>query len=394
MKILHVIASVAPRYGGPSKLVLELCREVGKQQQDVTIFTTNIDGKQNLDVPLNTPVEVEGIKVWYFPVQFPREYKFSMPMLNQLRTQVQNYDIVHIHSIYLFHTLIAAHYCRKFKVPYLIRPHGILDPFIRNRHSCRKKIYEFFFEKRNLNGAAAIHYTAKEEMELAEPLKIRASGAIVPNGIDLSEYANLPKYGSFRKKYPELEGRKIILFLSRINFKKGMDVLARAFGEVARKRNDVNLVLAGPDNEGYGIKVRNWLEEEIVLSRSLFTGMLLGEEKLSVLRDSDLFVLPSYSENFGIAVVEAMACGLPVIISNKVNIWREVVEAGAGLVTDCDSHQVAEAILEVLDDSPLAEDMGERGKKLVAEKYAWPKIVDKLIRTYNDIISGSGQANG
>jgi len=151
--------------------------------------------------------------------------------------------------------------------------------------------------------------------------------------------------------------------------------------------------LAGPDNEGYAAKVKAWLQEEETLGHSIFTGMLLGEDKLAILRDSDIFVLPSYTENFGIAVVEAMACGLPVIISNKVNIWRGVVEASAGIVTDCDSHQVAEAILKLLDNPQLAEDMGERGKKLVAANYTWPKVAEKLIRIYNDILSGIGQAN-
>ncbi|MQY59458.1 MAG: glycosyltransferase, partial [Clostridia bacterium] len=187
-------------------------------------------------------------------------------------------------------------------------------------------------------------------------------------------------------------GKKIILFLSRINFKKGLDILARAFGEVARKRDDVYLVLAGPDNEGYGAKVRAWLQEEGALGRSIFTGMLLGEEKLAALRDSDIFVLPSYTENFGIAVVEAMACGLPVIISNKVNIWGEVSEVGAGIITDCDSHQVAETIARLLDDRNLREEMGERGKKLVEEKYTWPEVAKEMIEVYEQILD-SHRAN-
>ena len=376
-------------------MVLELCQELAKQGQEVTIFTTNIDGRQNLDVLLDRPVQMDGFNIRYFPVQpWPRYYKFSFLLEKALRQEIPLFDIVHIHSLYLFHSLMASYYCRKFNIPYIIRPHGMLDPFIQNRHSFRKKIYNFFFEKRNLDRAAAVHYTTKEEMELAATFKIKASGVVVQNGINVSEYVDLPRYGRFKKKYPVLESKRIVLFLSRINFKKGMDILSKAFGEIARKRKDVHLVLTGPDNEGYSTKVKKWLKEEGVLNRSLFTGMLLGKEKLSVFRDSDIFVLPSYSENFGIAVVEALACGLPVIISKKVNIWREVVDVGAGIVTDCDSHQVAEAILKLLDNPQLAEDMGERGKKLVAENYTWPKVAKELIRTYNDILSGIGQANG
>jgi len=385
MKILHVVASVAPRYGGPSKVVIELCREIAKFGHEMTIFATNIDGKQNLNLPLDQPVFADGVKIRYFPVQWPRSYKFSCSLLEGLRVEIPKFDVVHVHSLYLFHTLIAAHYCRKYSVPYIIRPHGTLDPYIRKRHSFRKRAYDFFFEKRNLDGAAAIHYTTEGERDLAASLQIKAESVIVPLGVDSAEYAVLPPYGTFRKRYPQLEDRKIILFLSRINFKKGLDILAHAMGKIIRNRDDVHIVLAGPDNEGYGKKVRQWLEKEGVLPHSLFTGMLLGEDKLAVLRDSDLFVLPSYSENFGIAVVEAMACGLPVVISNRVNIWREVAEAGAGVITDCDPSQVAEAILELVDDRELRMKMGKNGKRLVEQNFTWSKAAEKMIEVYTEI---------
>lgn len=386
MKILHVIGSIAPRDGGPSSTVIHLCCEFAKLGHGVSIFTTNADGKQNLDVPLDRPVYTDGVKIRYFPVQWPRWYKFSLPLLKALRDEIPKSDLVHIHLLYLFHTLIAAYYCRKYQVPYVIIPQGVLDPYIRKRHSFRKCAYNFFLEKRNLNGAAAIQYTTEEERNLAASLRIKADSVVVPLGVGLTEYATLPPYGTFRKKHPELEDKKIILFLSRINFKKGLDILVRAMGKIIRGRDDVYLVLAGPDNEGYGAKVKRWLEEEVALQHSLFTGMLLGKDKLAALRDSDLFVLPSHSENFGIAVVEAMACGLPVVISNKVNIWREVAEAGAGIITNCDSHQVAEAILKLLDDRNSREEMGKRGKRLVEKKYTWPKIARQMIEVYKQIL--------
>lgn len=385
MKILHVIASIAPRYGGPSNMVICLCREIAKLGHEMTIFTTNIDGKQNLDVPLDRPVYTDGVKIGYFPVQWPRPYKFSWPLLKALRDEIPKFDVVHIHSLYLFPTLIAARYCGKYSVPYIISPHGTLDPYIRKRHSFRKRAYNFLFEKHNLDGAAAIHYTTEEERDLAASLQIKANSVIVPLGVDSAGYAALPPFGAFRKRYPELKDKKIILFLGRINFKKGLDILAHAMGEVVRNRNDVYLVLAGPDNEGYGTKVRQWLEKERTLHRSLFTGMLLGREKLALLRDSDLFVLPSYSENFGIAVVEAMACGLPVVISNKVNIWREVAKAEAGIITDCDASQVAEAILGLVDDPELRIKMGEKGERLVQKNFTWSKAAEKMIEVYAKI---------
>ncbi len=386
MKILHVIASIAPRYGGPSNTVIGLCREMANLGHEVTIYTTNIDGKQNLDAPLERPTYTDAVEIMYFPIQWPRYYTVSLPLGRALGKNISRFDIVHIHSTYNFHTLAASHYCRRFNVPYLINPHGSLDPYLTRRHPIRKWIYTSVFLQRDLDRAAAIHFKTQEEMRLTEPFEIKAPGVVVPNGIDPSEFSYLPAHGLFKRKYPELRGKKIVLFLGRINFKKGLDILARVFGEVARKRDDVYLVLTGPDNEGYGAKVRAWLQEEGALGRSIFTGMLLGEEKLAALRDSDIFVLPSYTENFGIAVVEAMTCGLPVIISNKVNIWREVSDGGAGIVTDCNSHQVAEAIARLLDDRNLREEMGKRGKRLVEGRYTWPKVAKQMIEVYEQIL--------
>jgi len=389
MKILHVIASIAPRYGGPSNAVIRLCREIAKFGHEVTIFTTNMDGNENLDVPLDRPVEIDGFQVQYFPIRWPRYYGFSLPFGRALAKHISRFDIVHIHSIYNFHTLAASHYCRKFNVPYLIRPHGSLDPYLTGRHPVRKRIFTSLFLQRDLDHAAAIHFNTQEEMQLTESIGIKAPGVVVPGGINPSEFSHLPARGSFSHKYPEVRDKKIVLFLSRINFKKGLDILARAFGEVAQKRKDVYLVLTGPDNEGYATKVRAWLREEGALGRSLFTGMLSGQEKLAALRDSDIFVLSSYTENFGIAVVEAMACGLPVVISNRVNIWREVNDAGAGIVTNCESHEVAEAIMRLLDNRNLREEMGKRGKKLVEEKYTWPELAKQITQVYEQILEKS-----
>ena len=209
---------------------------------------------------------------------------------------------------------------------------------------------------------------------------------MVPLGIDLDEFAVMPEPGSFRRRHPEIGDKPIILFFGRINFKKGLDILARAFGAVARRRQDVHLVIAGPDNEGWGARVRTWLGEEGVLGRTTFTGMLLGPDKLAVLRDASMFVLPSYSENFGLAVIEAMAAGLPVIISDQVNIWREVETGGAGRVIPCDATALADQILELLADPDAAAGMGQKGRALVQERFQWPRIGRSLAEAYGRII--------
>ncbi len=354
----------------------------------VSIYTSNQSGPSELNVPTDQPVFKDRVEIRYFPIQHPRFWGFSIPLARALHKVISEVDIVHIHSLYLFHDIVASHYCRKYSVPYLIRPHGTLDPFLYRRHRLRKSIVELFFENRNIRKASAIHFTTEQEEKLAKQYTFETPGIVVPNGLYLEEYEKLPKVGSFRSQYPETIGKSIILFFGRLNFKKGLNILVQAFSQVAKKRDDVNLILAGPDNEGYGKKIRSWLRSERVLDRATFTGMLTGEDKLSVLHDADVFVLPSYTENFGISVVEAMACGLPVIISDKVNIWREVAESGAGKVAPCDPDRFAEIILDLLDNPEMAKQMGRKGKALVKKRFQWSKIALALEDAYRSIISG------
>jgi glycosyltransferase involved in cell wall biosynthesis len=387
MKILHVIANLAPRYGGPPKACFEMAKAVAHLGHKVTIYTTNQDGPTELDVPMDHSVFRDGVEIRFFPIQQPRFLGTSFPMAKALRSLIPKVDVVHIHSLYLFHDTIAAHYCRVYNVPYLVRPHGTLDPFLYRRHRFRKSIMELLFENRNIKRAAAIHFTTEEEQQLAAPYIFKTPSIVIPNGLNLTEYENLPALGTFKIRYPKINGKKIILFFGRINFKKGLDILVQAFAKVARMREDVHLVIAGPDNEGLGAKVRDWLKDEGIFERATFTGMLQGEDKLAVLQDAEMFVLPSYSENFGISVVEAMACGLPVIISDKVNIWREIEKGQAGWVAPCDAEQFSKRMMELLDNPEKAKDMGTNGKALVKEKFQWSGVALAMEKAYYSILS-------
>jgi glycosyltransferase involved in cell wall biosynthesis len=387
MKILHVIANLAPRYGGPSKACWETARAVAQLGHQVSIYTTNQDGPGILPVPTDGPVWREGVEVRYFPIQPPRFWGTSWPLARALRQAIKGVDLVHVHNLYLFHDLVAGYCCRVLGVPYLIQPHGSLDPFIYQRHRGRKRFMEWGFQNRTIRDAAAIWFTTADEKNLAAPFTFGTPGVVVPLGIGVDEFAAMPEPGSFRRRHPEIGDKQIILFFGRINFKKGLDIVAKAFGAVARRRQDVHLVIAGPDNEGWGARVRTWLGEEGVLGRTTFTGMLLGPDKLAVLRDASLFVLPSYSENFGLAVIEAMAAGLPVIISDQVNIWREVEAGGAGRMIRCDPGALADQILDLLDHRDAAHHMGLRGRALVKERYQWGKVAEAMAEVYGSILA-------
>jgi glycosyltransferase involved in cell wall biosynthesis len=385
MQILHVIPSLAARDGGPAKAAIEMCRELLRRGEHTEIYTTNADGTGCLDVPLGWQTEVGGVTVTYFPINGGHYYKYSSALAVALKTNISKFDLVDINSLYQFPSTAAAHYCRKQEVPYVIRPHGTLDPFMFRHHRPRKWLYESLFERRNLRAAAAVHFTTAEELELASSLGLSFRGLIAPLGV---EFEDAPDDWEriVSTTWPELAGKEIVLFLSRINFKKGLDILAHAFGRIHGERKDVHLVIAGPDNEGYGADVRKWLAAGDCLSSVTFTGMVQGALKASLLKRARLFILPSYTENFGIAVVEAMGAGLPVVISNKVNIWREINDARAGLVVNTDLDEVADAVLALLANPPMARELGHRGCRLAREHFSWEAAGCHLLDLYRTVV--------
>ncbi len=386
MRILCVIPSLAAIDGGPTKAAIEMCRELARRGEHAEIYATNAAGQDSLDVALGRPIEVRGVPVTYFSINGGRYYKFSRDMAAALKANVMRYDVVHINSLYQFPSTIAAHYCRKYGVPYILRPHGTLDPFLYRRHQWRKRLYELMIERRNLAAAAAVHFTSDEEMRLAALSGLRFRGVVAPLGVEFEEGAT-GAADSANALWPELEGKKVLLFLSRVNFKKGLAILARAFGQIRQARSDVHLVIAGPDTDGYAAQVREWLAEAGALGATSCTGMAEGERKDALLGRADMFLLPSYSENFGLSVVEAMAAGLPVVVSNKVNIWREIDGACAGLVVNANAAEVANAIARLLDDPALAKEMGTRGARLARAGFSWDAAGARLVELYRQAIS-------
>ena len=196
----------------------------------------------------------------YFPVESPRAYVMSWPMARALRRAIPEHDLVHIHSLYLFPSTIAAHYVRRFRIPYVVQPHGALDPFLFQRHRGRKWTYERLIEWRNLNEAAAIHFKTPEERELTRPLGLRAPGVVIPNrrvpGALCSRFDPADSSGPLIRR----RGADVSFSSSGAsNFKKGLDLLVEAFARLARQRDDIRLILAGPDADGYGSLVRSWL---------------------------------------------------------------------------------------------------------------------------------------
>jgi glycosyltransferase involved in cell wall biosynthesis len=398
MRILQVLATLAPRQGGPSVACPELCRELVRQGHRVSIYASDVDGLGHLDVPLDRPSFDEGVEVQYFRGwSEPSRYMFSPKMWRALRDTVTQFDVVHIYSVYGFSSSAAAYWCRRRGVPYMVHPHGSLDPYLRGRHRFRKWAHAKLFAERDYREAAGVLFNSEEEMRLAsdwsglkqgaDSAKEKARRFVVPVGLDSRwlESADVAAGARFRNKFPSLLGRRLITYFGRINFKKGLDILARAFAKIARDRDDVHLVLAGPDPEGYSRKVRGWLAEGGALDKATFTGLLSGEDRFTALREAEILALTSYTENFGQVVAEAMASGVPVVISDQVNIWPEVAKSNAGLVVPCDVDAAAKALEKVLNDPAGGRLMGNNGRKWVAENLPWKVVAAQMASAYEEV---------
>lgn len=382
MKILQVVSSLSPQTGGPAKAVLELSDALKQAGQEVSIFATNHGYEANGNGRTGPKTEA---RLKLFRLAWPKKYFYSPDLEKELKEMVENFDLVHIHGLWLFPTFIASRICQKKRVPYLIRPCGMLDQYCLSHHRLRKKIYASFFEKENLDRASVIHFTTEEEKYRSKSYRLKPRAVVIPLGIDLTPYSNLPPKGSFRKNHPHLLDRKIILFLGRVNFKKGLELLTQSFSRLVHEGENIQLVIAGTDDEGYGVRVKRLVAEEKISDRVLWAGFIQGEEKLALLNDSDLLCLPSRQENFGLAVAEAMAAGLPVVVSDQVNIHKEIKQFQAGLVTSCDPATLHLALQQLLRDEALRKTMGENGKRLVQEKYQWDLVTPEVIRLYESI---------
>ncbi len=373
MRILHAIATLSATYGGPPKACLGAAQAVAALGHEVSILTTDLGFPGRLEAPLGQPVERGGVEVLYCPAARPHFWGASPALAKALREAIPRADVVHLHSLYFHHTKATASLCGRFGVPYVLQPHGALDPYLVRHHRYRKLLADVWFQNAATRRAAAIQYTTEEERARAAPCARGARSVVVPIGLHLEDYAGLPPRGRFRARHPAIGERPIILYLGRLNFKKGIEILLRAFADALAAGADAHLVLAGPDG-GERARIESWLDELRLRSRATLTGMLEGDAKLALLADAELFALSSWTENFGIAVVEAMACGLPVAISDRVQLRRPVAEADAGWVAPVEPGAFRDIILEALSNPGRAREKGERGRALVAERYAWPRV--------------------
>lgn len=389
VKILHVLEALSPRCGGPVSVVSALAAAQQRSGHEVTISTTAADHPRGTyHAPGWGTLASGDVAVFYGAVQFA-PLRFSWDLAAYLDRNIAEFDVVHVHGLYRFPSTYAAWRARRQRVPYVITPHGSLDPYLYDTSSAGsvrlKRLYERWFDLPNLHAAGSVHYTAEEERGRASFLGLKARSIVIPNGLNWERYQELPARGALRARL-NLGEAPTVLFLGRLHPVKALDLLIPAFDELRHRLPNARLVIAGPENDGYGQKVRGWVRDRGLETAVYFIGPLNDAEVAQAYADADVFALPSYTENFGMAVAEAMACALPVVISDQVRIHTEISGAYAGLVTRCDVDEVAEALSTLLDDPARRRSMGEAGRRLVQARYTWPAIVEALTREYQAII--------
>jgi len=370
-----------------------MCKALVRRGVEVILLAPNVEimggwlatrPRQLLDVRVGRLAREEGIEIRFFETQWPHKYLVSMDLVRQLNELLPTIDVVHIHSVYRFTTIATARYARKFGVPYIIRPHGTYDDYLMRGRRVPKTIYHFMLEKYYLDRASAIHFTSESELSQARKLRIRSRGAVVPLGLDSPNY--LGDKERFLAKHPVLQEKRLIVFLGRITRKKGLDLLVDAFATLAAASSDLQLVIAGPDDSGFRNTIERQIRDRGIAARTTWLGMVSGREKWDLLAAANVWVLPSYTENFGLAVVEALAAGAPVVISDQVAIHDLLSQANAAVVVECNADQLATAMGHVLDDADLRNSLIRNGPRTVAASFSWDAAASKLLKLYRQVV--------
>ena len=357
-----------------------LCRALAARGHDVQVFTTSVDGPVDSAVPLATPVDLDGVKVWYFPSRVLRRLYWSPPMARALARRIGEFDIAHLHALFVWPVWAAARAARRAGVPYVVAPRGMLEKaLIRKKKRLMKSVLMAAVGRRLLEGAAAIHVTSAREAAEAMAFGFALAAVHeVPNGVDVDE-PGAPGAVSHAVAVI-LGGAPFVLFIGRISWKKGLDRLITAMTHAP----GVRLVVAGPDEEGYRQTLAAQVGVAGLGSRVGWAGPVHGADKAALLAHAQVLVLPSYSENFGNVVLEAMAAGCPVVVTPEVGIADIVRDSGAGLVLDGTPEVLGAGLLRLMGDAVLRRTMGERGRA-AALNYSWATVAERMERVYREI---------
>lgn len=388
LRILQVVPAYYPavRYGGPIRSVHALAKTLVERGHEVHVFTSSMDGSKDLEVPLATPVNIDGVLVYYFPVPRLRRLCWCPAMKTALKREIASFDVLHLHSVFLWPTWAAARAARAAGVPYVIAPRGMLGmEVIRRKSRWVKSAWIHLIERKTLREAAALHVTADLERIEIQALHLQLPKIFcVPNGVGWPDQHMPLSEGPFADI-----AKPYALFLGRIDAKKGLDRLIAAWKWVP----DLTLIIAGNDESGYQKELEKLANLHQAAARIRFVGSVADRHKWALYEHATMFVLPSYSENFGNTVAEAMAMGCPVVVTPEVGLAGLVRASGAGIVVDGAPRPLADAIRALLKDSASRRIAGERGRFAARRHLSWESAASLMESVYGEI-RPTGQSLG
>jgi glycosyltransferase involved in cell wall biosynthesis len=364
-----------------------MCQALQAQGVNTLIATTDSDGSGHLPVNLEQPLAYKDVPTIFFPRQWSEAFMYSHRLARWLEGNIKTFDLVHIHAIFSHSSLVAARICQRHNVPYVLRPLGSLDPWSLSQKHFRKRLLLYTGAERMVRKAAAVHYTTAEERRLAESRLGLNRGVVIPLGIN-AELLQVPADPeTFRQHHPSLADNPYVLVLSRLHTKKGLELLLDVFLNVTSEKElkHWRLVLAGDGEIGYVTSLKRLVEKREGEGRVLFTGWLDESQKASALQGAALLALLSRQENFGLSVAEALACGVPVLVSTQVNLAEEIHAAGAGWVVGLKPAALAPTLAEALCGDTERARRGKAGRELASSRFMWTTIAAELVELYRSV---------
>jgi len=392
LKILHVIPPYEPAwaFGGPVVSTSSLCRELAKTGSDISVFTTDVDGNGGfLDVPLNTPVDLGGVTTWYFHCNFGKKGFLSLDLARKLSATINEYDLVHVSATWQWIQINVYETCSKHGIPYIVSPRGSYSPWSWSQKSIKKNLFWHLFSKKTIEQATALHFTAEGEREKALPqikLPHAVSSFVVPNGfaIDKIRYED-----GLREKLNIPHDRILLLSIGRIHRKKGIHFIIEAMKRLKDQRV-ILLILGNKEDSLYVDSLES--QSRTMENQVIWHEQVGSDEVWDYYHAADVFVLPSYDENFGMAVAESMACGTPVLISRNVDIWQDIEADNAGFIVNQDPEEIAPLLKKIADNPGLLKEMGRNAKKAAEKRYNISNVATLMLKAYEDILTGKQSA--
>jgi glycosyltransferase involved in cell wall biosynthesis len=383
MRVLQVIPSVSAVHGGPSRAIVDIERALAARGIEVTTITTNYDGdRSTLAVECGCPIQTADATRWYFP-RSSAFYQVSVGLARWLARHIAEFDVVHVHALFSFVPAAAATVARRARVPYVLRPLGVLNHYGMTQHHPMVKRASFVLIERPLiEAASAVHFTSGAEQTEAVSLGLNCRGVIIPLGIDIGNVSKASVGGG----NGALADEPRLLFLSRIDRKKNLEGLLQALGLLVSRHSKLTLDIAGDGDPDYVRSLKALAAGLGVSGRVRWHGHVGGQHKADILANATAFVLPSFSENFGIAAVEALAAGLPCVVSREVAVHEEISSGNAGVAVGTDPASIAAGIDSLLSNTLEYGALRSAARNVAFEKFSLAKMGERLETLYTSII--------